>query len=303
MLKFTIAIPTFNRPRELKECIDSVLQQTYLPSEVIVVDDGSLEKSLIEEIEKKVTQKGIKFVYYKKNHKIERRGLSESKNLILKIAQEEIVCIVDDDVILFPSTCEFIMRLWEENLQNEQLIGVGGIGWKYRKKRLIERIYNFLFGLTGKYCWDVNEVGFQVWDDGIKQVEKGYYMHGFISSFRKSLALKLGGFDVFLGGRTALEDVAFCLKAKNHGYFCLIDPRAQAIHKKSKMSREKEYLIGFKESQNRKVIFKRYCKQDFFHKVWFFWANIGWILRQFLVGNFEKGWGMLVGFVKKSEEA
>jgi GT2 family glycosyltransferase len=298
-MNFSVVIPTFNREKELVECINSVLNQTRLPSEIIIVDDGDLKLSLIEEFKEKILSKGINFLYYKKDHTKERRGLSESKNIALRIAKEEIIFIIDDDTVLPPNTFKEIMALWEKNYDDQYLIGIGAVGFGYRKKIFLEKLYNFIFGLTGKYEWDVNDVGFQVWNDHIKKIQKGYYMHGFFSSFRRESALKLGGFDTFMGGRTALEDVAFCLKAKNAGYFFLINPNVKILHKKSKTSREKDYLIGFKESQNRKIIFKRYCKQGLFHKIWFFWANLGWILRQFLVGNFSKGWGMLVGFVKR----
>jgi GT2 family glycosyltransferase len=301
MLKFSLAIPTFNRPEDLKLCINSILDQSYLPHEVIIIDDGDLEDDFLRETNEKIKSSGIRFIYYKKDHKKERRGLSESKNIALEIAQNEIIFIIDDDVMLPPNAFMDIMKLWEENYDNPYLIGIGGVGLYYRKKTLLENFYNLIFCLTGNYAWDVNEFGFQVWDDYIKEIQKGYYMHGFFASFRRELAIKLGGFDTFMGGRTALEDVAFCLKAKNAGYFCLINPKVKIFHKKSKTSREKEYLIGFKESQNRKIIFRKYCKQDFYHKICFFWANLGWILRQFLVGHFSKGWGMLVGFIKKIE--
>lgn len=41
--KFSVAIPTFNRAEYLREALDSVLHQSYPPTEVIVVDDGSTD--------------------------------------------------------------------------------------------------------------------------------------------------------------------------------------------------------------------------------------------------------------------
>lgn len=43
MDKISVVIPTHNRPKELKRAIDSLINQTSLPDEIIVVDDGSVE--------------------------------------------------------------------------------------------------------------------------------------------------------------------------------------------------------------------------------------------------------------------
>jgi GT2 family glycosyltransferase len=298
-MNFSVVIPTFNREKELVECINSVLNQTRLPSEIIIIDDGDLKLSLIEEFKEKILSKGINFLYYKKDHTKERKGLSESKNIGLSLAKNEIVFFLDDDLELRENFFEEIIKIWEEYKNDDKLIGVGGWIENLRKKNFLEKIYNKIFGLSSKIPWDVNDVGFQVWDTNLKEPIKCYYIHGGVSSYKKEKVKELGGFKTFFGGRTALEDVEFSLKAKKNGFYFIINPNAKVIHEHSQTTKEKDYLIGFKESQNRKIIFKRYCKQDFFHKVWFFWANVGWILRQFLVGNFSKGWGMLVGFVKK----
>jgi GT2 family glycosyltransferase len=300
-MNFSVVIPTFNREKELVECINSILNQTRLPSEIIIVDDGDLKLSLIEEFKEKILSEGINFLYYKKDHTKERRGLSESKNIGLNLAKNEIVFFLDDDLELKENFFEEIIKIWEEYKNDDKLLGVGGWIENLRKKNFLEKIYDKIFGLSSKIPWNVNDVGFQVWDTNLKEPIKCYYIHGGVSSYKKEKVKELGGFETFFGGRTALEDVELSLRAKKNGFYFIINPNAKVIHKHSHTTKEKDYLIGFKESQNRKIIFKRYCKQDLFHKIWFFWANLGWILRQFLVGNFSKGWGMLVGFVKKIE--
>ena len=41
MMNISVVIPTYNRIELLKRSIDSVINQTIKPSEIIIVDDGS----------------------------------------------------------------------------------------------------------------------------------------------------------------------------------------------------------------------------------------------------------------------
>lgn len=296
-MNFSVAIPTYNRKEDLKKCLNSILKQTILPSEILVIDDGDLPKEFINEEEKIFENCKINFEHYKKDHPKEFRGLSESKNIALKIASNKVLFILDDDLILRDKFFEKIMKIWIGN-KDQKLIGVAGLIENNRKKSILERIYNKIFGLESKCSWDINPVGFQVWDEGIKKREKGYYAHGGTCSYDKNLAQKLG-FVTFSGGRTALEDVDFCLRAKNQGYHFIVEPEARVIHKQSRVSRENNFLMGFKEGCNRKIIFKQNCQKNIKNYLWFWWANIGWILRQFLARHFSKGAGMIKGLFTK----
>ena len=45
MSTVSVVIPTFNRENFIKQCVVSALQQSKTPDEVIVVDDGSSDKT------------------------------------------------------------------------------------------------------------------------------------------------------------------------------------------------------------------------------------------------------------------
>lgn len=293
-MKFTIVIPTYNREHDLANCLNSILIQTLVPNEIIVIDDGNLENGYISNWQSICFKGGISFVYYKKNHEIEPRGSSESRNKALELISNEIFFILDDDVVLENNFCKDVMLVWQ-NSDNEKLIGVGGIIKNRRKRYRFEKIYNIVFGLSSKYDWDVNKACFQVWNEEIESLSKGYYTHGGACSYCLNKTRELN-FTTFSGGRTALEDVDFCLRAKHKGYHFLIQPQAQLYHYPSKVSRESMYLMGYKEGYNRKMIFKsQYKNPSLYIRTWFLWANIGWILRQFLIGNFRKGVGTVRG--------
>lgn len=292
--KISVIIPTYNRSDALEKCIYSIAEQKILPSEVVVIDDGSLDADNIERLQKALEGSKTSFVYYKKDHTKERKGLSESKNKALTIAHNNVVCFLDDDVVLEKDFFASLQKAWGREY-DDTIYGIGGIIVNSRKRTGLEKTFHLLFGLGGSCTWDINDVGFQVWDDGIEKPEEGYYMHGGVSSYKKSIVQQLGGFEVFKGGRTGLEDVELSARAKQKGYKVIIDPSIRCAHFPSAQTREGAYVSGKKETANRKTIYARYGKKGIMGRIHFVVAMMGWITRQFLVGHIVKGVGMMVG--------
>ena len=297
-MDFSVAIPTYNREDDLIELFESVLKQDALPSEILIIDDWELDTKVLSYIREKAKTLGVSFAYHQKKAAGEPRGLAESRNVAFKLARNEIVFMLDDDLVLKEHFFQNIMKVWGKYFSDENLIGVGGFIENERKKGKLEEVFNKIFGLVSSISWDINEVGFQVWDDTLQEPSKVYYFHGGVASYRKKICQAIG-FASLSPGRTALEDVEFCLRAKNLGYYFIILPDALVIHKKSKKSRDSDLILGIKESFNRNQIFLRNCKKSLRNYLWFIWANIGWILRQFLAGNFIKGYGMIIGIFKR----
>ncbi len=122
-----IIIPTYKRYELLKECLDSVLQQTYKNINVIVVSDGY--DTTTESIVNSYSDERIKFNFY---NTTEHEGNFGSKPRIYGIEQLDdsgYVCFLDDDNILYPeyiekmvnndgqiSICKITTVLTEENL-------------------------------------------------------------------------------------------------------------------------------------------------------------------------------------------
>jgi len=269
--------------------------QSLLPSQCVIVDDGALSERELALGQRKLGT--IELTYHKKNHAKEQRGQSASKNIGLPLSANDIVFVLDDDVLLEQSFFSSIMEVWS-TLNDEHLMGVGGAITNLRRRSKLEKLYNSVFLLTAPNAWDVNAVGFQVWDEAIETREKGFYLHGGLCSLRKSKALQFP-FKTFKAGRSALEEVDFCWRAKKSGYYFYIEPRARAVHKSSPMSRDGVYDFGIKETANRKEIFRGNATRTIGHVLWFYWSSFGWILRQFLAGNVRKGAGMFVGLFTK----
>ena len=55
MIKYSFIVPVYNTEKYLKKCLDSLVNQTYKDFEIIVVNDGSTDKSssIISKYQKK----------------------------------------------------------------------------------------------------------------------------------------------------------------------------------------------------------------------------------------------------------
>ena len=294
-LDFSVTIPTYNRPNDLEELLKSILKQNVFPKEIIIVDDGDLGNLFISNVEHIFRNKGVKIIYYQKDHRKEPRGAGISRNIGMNIAKEDIVFILDDELVLEDNFFIYIMEIWKEN-KSDRLLGVGGVTVNHREKFFFEEFYNKIFGLSSRYSWDINKVGFQVWDESIREKEKGYYIAGGICAYNKKIIKDLS-FRALSSGQTYLEDIDFCLRAKKKGLHFIIEPKAKVIHSHSKSSREKSYLSAFKSSQNRKIIFKNEIKNTIENYLCFYWSCFGWSLRQLLSGNFVKFLGEIFGYL------
>jgi len=92
--KISIIIPVYNREKTLKECLDSVLNQTYQDYEVILVDNNSTDKTkeIIQEFQKK--DKRVKYLFEVKKGAAAARYKGEIN------AKGEIILMTDSDCIV-----------------------------------------------------------------------------------------------------------------------------------------------------------------------------------------------------------
>ena len=91
---FSVIMPTYNRAFCIKTAIDSLLKQTYQQFELIIVDDGSIDRTeqLIQKFYQKYLKSG-KFKYIKLKHV----GVSAARNVGIKEAKNEWITYLDTD--------------------------------------------------------------------------------------------------------------------------------------------------------------------------------------------------------------
>jgi glycosyltransferase involved in cell wall biosynthesis len=100
----SLIISTYNTETYLGECIESVLAQTYQHWELIIVDDGSTDKTPAICDKFAATDERI-HVIHKQN-----TGQSDSRNIAIKIAKGEFIGIIDSDDWIAPNYCETLLK-------------------------------------------------------------------------------------------------------------------------------------------------------------------------------------------------
>ena len=87
----SIIVPVFNVEDYIETCVNSILSQTYTKFEIILVNDGSTDKS--GEICNQFTLKDRRVkVIHQKN-----QGVSAARNAGIRVANGEYICFVDSD--------------------------------------------------------------------------------------------------------------------------------------------------------------------------------------------------------------
>lgn len=106
-MKISIIIPSYNQELYLPDAIESCLNQTVKPHEIIVVDDGSTDNSLY--IAQDYESKGVTVISQT------NRGLSSARNTGIMNSTGDWILPLDSDDILQENAIEIITKAIESN--------------------------------------------------------------------------------------------------------------------------------------------------------------------------------------------
>lgn len=107
----SVVVPVYNVEEYLDECLDSIKKQTYKNLEVILVNDGSTDKS--QEICERYCQQDPRFHLINQ----ENRGLSAARNRGIQESTAEFITFVDSDDVIKEDMLEQLMKpMTSENI-------------------------------------------------------------------------------------------------------------------------------------------------------------------------------------------
>lgn len=219
----SIIIPFKDKAGMLERCVGSILREsTYPRYEILLIDNGSVQGETAELLSRLRREKRIRIV----NHPCPF-NFSEINNRGVRLAKgSHIILLNNDTEVITPSWIEAL-------LEHSQRTEVGAVGAKlcYPDDKLQHA--GVTLGIGGVA---VHPFKYQKRDD------PGYFANGSIIRnvaavtgaclmVKKNLYQKLGGLDERLA--VAFNDVDFCLRLYERGYWNVYTPYAELYHYES----------------------------------------------------------------------
>lgn len=107
----SIIIPTYNRANVLSDTLESVMAQTYVEWQCIIVDDGSTDNTFSMALD--FADRDERFICLKN---IRKKGAQGARNTGIEAAQGEWICLFDSDDKMYPNYLEEMIKSIESNV-------------------------------------------------------------------------------------------------------------------------------------------------------------------------------------------
>jgi len=85
--KFNGAVPTYLRTEGFSALIQSILEQSILPKEILIINYCEIDKDQLKRLREDCGLQSIKWVFHNKRKVKEPKGIAVSRNLALKLAE------------------------------------------------------------------------------------------------------------------------------------------------------------------------------------------------------------------------
>lgn len=268
MLKIGIVIPTKNRADDLFRAIESAKRQTYLPYEIIVVDQSDTDK-LKDKMP--VLLKGFDSIRQKYVFNRNISGLTAAKNVGLAQSESDVLLFIDDDIVLDENFLDILRYTYEKY---PELNGVGGLAEvSYKKVSPLRRQAALLFQ-TGPFrdFRAVIQAGYM----RNREIVPTWWLSGGLSSMRREVFDKVR-FDEGLNGASPIEDFDFYYRASKYFKFALA-PKAKALHNISQTSRHNARRAFEMKCSGFCYIFEKYVDKTLKNKLALLWRNVGFFI-------------------------
>lgn len=304
--KYSAAVPTMNRPDELRQCVKRVLAQNPPPQRFIILDDGDLDAAELRALLKK---SGCGLLYHKKDEP----GLIASLNLAADLCESEWILLLDDDIYLQDGFMENMIAALENVEQPDLLAGIAGYSYqkqnenrslRSRLRLFMERIFLLNGGLEGRFfpssfCSD--------YDCG-HHPEKPWpveHVPGGLGLWRTEI-LRRYRFDEFYSGYAYGNDKELAYRV-SRDMLLLCQPASRALHDKSPRSRMDPFELGGMKIRNQFYFYRNTFQKGFFSPHFFAWALLGLLFLDSLGALFSREprrrfrgvWGMLAALSRQ----
>lgn len=255
--------------------MQSILDQTVKPHEVIVVDDGNLAGIPLE---KECMAAGILCRYLKK----EVPGLTESRNAGVRLARGDIIFFLDDDVILSKTYIGEILRGYDTG-DSKEIGGVGGVISNLKPltlKRWLRKGIEIFFMISGVREGRVLLSGFftdfSPLKSGGSPLKDVDFLSGGVMSFRRAIFDEFRFTDRYRAyGLGEDKDFTYQVSQK---YRLVLNKRATLIHLEAHEMRPDKRVYARKFVLGRYLFFRNHVQEKPWQRIFFAHALMGYLV-------------------------
>lgn len=196
----SVLIACHNEEVGIAATLQSIVDTGYRYLEMIIVDDGSTDRtgervqSFIAGQKYKEAEPGVRFVYIH----TENKGKAAALNVALSHATGDIVITIDADSVVDQKVIEALVRYFHDPLV-ASVAGQVVIGNKSRPLGIIQQL-EYLYGFYFKQA------------DSIMNAV--YIVGGAAAAYRRAVIIRLGGYDEHM----VTEDIELSTRLQDHGY-------------------------------------------------------------------------------------
>jgi glycosyltransferase involved in cell wall biosynthesis len=194
-----VIIPAFNASRTISQCLQSVLRSGISKDNVVVVDDGSTDSTLVI-----ARQFGVKVVQQS------RSGPARARNLGVRMVDADILFFLDSDCTLAVDALDRVVQFFAENRQIDALIGS----------------YDDLPAESNYLSQYKNLMHHRVHQDSAGHTQTFWSACGAI---RREAFCAIGGFEEGFSD-ASVEDIHLGYRLRDAGFLTVLDPRIQVRH-------------------------------------------------------------------------
>jgi glycosyltransferase involved in cell wall biosynthesis len=272
----SIIIPTYNRSNELKDTLESLLIQSSLPSEVIIVDDSDnniIEQFILEKtplfLEKRITLKYIR--------NFRQKSLTISRNTGVDSANGDIILFLDDDVILKRNYLSEILLVFRNM---PQAIGVQGFICNFPRISGMKNAINILLymGHQEKNRARVLPSGANTYPSKPEAIIPCEWLSGSNHALKKEIFQEFR-YDENLKRYSFKEDVDLTFRIyKRYPHSLYMTPFAQLEHRQSSLCRMPVRRMVLMEYCYNFYFFYKNIDQTFINTAIFYWSVLAYFI-------------------------
>ena len=204
---FSVIIPLYNRPQEIDELLHTLTKQTYLQFEVLVIEDGSVNRA--EDIVSSYSDRLDISYYYKENE-----GQGFTRNYGCARAKGDYFVVFDSDCLI----PEYYLEIVKDFLLEHQLDAYGGPDGAHKSFTAIQKAISY--AMTSPFT-----------TGGIRGNKKHigqFHPRSFNMGISREVWEKSGGFILTRLG----EDIEFSIRVQSLGFKIGLIPGAIVYHKR-----------------------------------------------------------------------